>query len=81
MSRLSKHSHTSVSSFPKPWLLTNISSVQSLSRVCLFATPCTAARRDSLSVTNSGRLLKLVSVESAMPSNHLVICLTNIIRL
>ena len=47
-----------------------ISSVQSLSRVQLFATPWTAARQASLSITNSWSLLKLMSIESVMPSNH-----------
>ena len=50
------------------------SSVQSLSRVWLFATPWTAARQASLSITNSQSLLKLMSVESVMPSNHLIFC-------
>ena len=50
------------------------SSVQSLSRVEVFATPWTAARQASLSVTNSRGLLKLMSVESVMPSNHLIFC-------
>ena len=50
------------------------SSVQSLSRVQLFATPWTAARQASLSITNSQRLLKLMSIESVMPSNHLILC-------
>ena len=49
-------------------------SFQSLSRVRLFATPCTAARQASLSITNSRSLLKLMSIESVMPSNHLVLC-------
>ena len=48
--------------------------VQSLSRVWLFVTPWTAARQVSLSITNSRSLLKLMSVESVMPSNHLVLC-------
>ena len=47
------------------------SSVQSLSRVQLFATPCSAACQASLSITNSGSLLKLMYIESVMPSNHL----------
>ena len=47
---------------------------QSLSRVRLFATPWTAARQASLSITNSRSLLKLMSIESVMPSNHLVLC-------
>ena len=48
-------------------------SVQSLSRVWLFATPWTAAHQTSLSITNSRSLLKLISIESVMPSNHLVL--------
>ena len=50
------------------------SSVQLLSRVRLFATPWTAARQDSLSITNSWSLLKLMSIESVMPFNHLILC-------
>ena len=50
------------------------SSVQSLSRVSLFATPWTAAHQASLSITNSWSLLKLMSIESVMPSNHLILC-------
>ena len=50
------------------------SSVQSLSRVQLFATPWTAAHQASLSITNSRSLLKLMSIESVMPSNHLILC-------
>ena len=50
------------------------SSVQSLSRVRLFATPWTAARQASLSITNSRNLLKLMSIEAVMPSNHLILC-------
>ena len=49
-------------------------SVQSLSHVQLFATPWTAAHQASLSITNSWSLLKLMSIESVMPSNHLVLC-------
>ena len=49
-------------------------SVQLLSRVQFFANPCTAARQASLSITNSRSLLKLMSIESMMPSNHLIIC-------
>ena len=48
------------------------SSVQSLSRVRLFATPWTAACQASLSIINSQSLLKLMSIESVMPSNHLI---------
>ena len=50
------------------------SSVQSLSRVWLFATLWTAAGQASLSITNSQSLLKLMSIESVMPSNHLILC-------
>ena len=53
---------------------TKFSSVQSLSRVWLFATPWTPARQASLSITNSRSLLKLMSIESVMPSNHLILC-------
>ena len=52
----------------------NIYSVQSLSRVRLFSTPWTAARQGSLSIANSRSLLKLMSIESVMPSNHLILC-------
>ena len=48
--------------------------VQLLSRVQLFATPWTAARQASLSTTISWSLLKLMSIESVTPSNHLVLC-------
>ena len=48
--------------------------VQSLSRVQLFATLWTAARQASLSITNSRSLLKLMSIESVIPSNHLILC-------
>ena len=50
------------------------SSVQSFSCVRLFATPWTAARQASLSITSSRSLLKLMSIESVMPSNHLILC-------
>ena len=48
--------------------------VQSLSHVHLFAIPCTAAHRASLSFTISWSLLRLMSIESVMPSNHLILC-------
>ena len=48
--------------------------VKSLSRVRLLATPWTAVRQASLSITNSRRLLKHMSIESVMPSNHLILC-------
>ena len=50
------------------------SSFQSLSRVRLFVTPWTVACQASLSTTNSHSLLKLMSIKSVMPSNHLILC-------
>jgi len=50
------------------------SSVQSLSRVRLFVTPWSPACQASLSITNSRSLLKLMSIELVMPSNHLILC-------
>ena len=50
-----------------------LSSVQSLSRVRLFATPQTAAHQAPLSITDSWSLLKLMSIKSVMPSNHLIL--------
>ena len=50
------------------------SSVQSLSPVRLFATPWVAARQASLSTTNSQSSLRLTSIESVMPSSHLILC-------
>ena len=50
------------------------SSVQSLSHIRLFATPWTAAHQASLYITNSRSLLKLMSIELVMPSNHLILC-------
>ena len=57
-----------------PLTMKDSSSVQLLSRILLFATPWTAARQASLSVTYSWSLLKLMSIESVMPSNHLILC-------
>ena len=53
---------------------TNISSVHSLSRVWLFATPWIAALQAPLSITNSRSSLRLTSIESVMPSNYLILC-------
>ena len=50
------------------------SSVQSLNCVRLFATPWTAVHQASLSITNSQSVLKLMPIESVMPSNHLILC-------
>jgi len=63
----------------KNWWLTStldiqFSSIQLLSQVWIFATPWTAARKASLSITNSQSLPKLMSIESVMPSNHLILC-------
>ena len=58
----------------KPSALSQFSSVQSLSRVQVFATPWTAACQASLSITNSQSPLKLMSIESVMPSSHLILC-------
>ena len=55
-------------------LLVHFSSVQSLSRVRLFATPWITARQASLSITNSQSSLRLTSIESVKPSNHLLLC-------
>ena len=54
-------------------MVQGFSSVQSLSHLQLFVTPWTAARQASLSITNSQSLLKLMSIESVMPSNHLIL--------
>ena len=58
------------------WLTISVqfSSIQSLSRVQLFETPWTAACQASLSITSSQSLHKLLSIESVMPSNHLILC-------
>ena len=64
----------------KIWLILKIrlsvqfSSVQSLSHVRLFATPWIAARQAALSITNSQSSLRLTSIESVMPSSHLILC-------
>ena len=59
---------------PPEWTWRKFSSVQLLSRVRLFATPWTAARQAFLSITNSWSLPKPMSIESVMPSNHLILC-------
>ena len=57
-----------------PLQVVNFSSVQSLSRVWFFATPWTAARQASLSITNSQSLLKLMCIKLVMLSNNLILC-------
>ena len=56
------------------WSSVQFSSVQSLSRVQLFVTPWITAHQASLSITNSRSSLKLTSIESVMPSSHLILC-------
>ena len=56
------------------YIVSQFSSVQSLSRVWLFVTPWIAARQASLSITNSRTSLRLTSIESVMPSSHLILC-------
>ena len=58
----------------KNYMIILFSSAQSLSHVRLLATPWTAAPQASLSITNSWSLPKLMSIESVMPSNHLILC-------
>ena len=63
--------------FRHDWVVTSLryhNSVQSLSHVRLFVTPWIAARQASLSITNSWSSLKLTSIESVMPSSHLILC-------
>ena len=55
-------------------LMYQFNSVQSLSPFRLFVTPWTAAHQTSLSITNSRSLLKLMSIQLVMPSNHLILC-------
>ena len=63
-----------VKHYGKDKIQLQFNSVQSLSRVRLFATPWIAAGQASLSITSSRSLLKLMSVESVMPSNHFILC-------
>ena len=56
------------------WFSDQFSSAQLLSRIQLFATQWTAAHQASLSITNSWSSLRLTSIESAMPSSHLILC-------
>ena len=68
------HLNPSSVCFDKWTQMYRFSSVQSLSHIWLFATPWTAARQASLSIINSRSLLKLMSIESVMPSNHVIFC-------
>ena len=83
-----EHTHTCilreerqpVSPKSMPLQSVQFSSVQSLSRVRLFATSWTAARQASLSITNSRTSSKLTSIESVMPSSHLILCRPLLLR-
>ena len=68
------NSFTVLQAFLTPPVLPSLSSVQSLSRVQLFATPQITARQASLSITNSWSSLKLIFIELVMPSSHLILC-------
>ena len=70
----SRKENQDIDPYPALSLMSLFSSVQSLSRVQLFATPWTAARQAYLSITNSWSSPKLVSIESVIPSNHLILC-------
>ena len=67
-------SHLKMFPIVKYHLCNQFSSVQFLSHVWLFATPWITARQASLSITNSWSSLRLTSIESVMPSNHLILC-------
>ena len=78
---VSRNLQTPVCTLSMNWLLNiysfssvQFSSLQSLSHVQLFVTPWTTAWQPSLSITNSQSLLKLISIESLMSSNHLILC-------
>ena len=66
--------YMSISIFKKHMLHLKYVSVQFSAQSCLFATPWTAAGQASLFITNSRSLLKLMSIESVMPSNQLILC-------
>ena len=68
------HLFSSLLSSPPTRISIQFSSVQPFSHVRLFATPWIAARQTSLSITNSRSALKLTSIESVMPSSHLILC-------
>ena len=74
MKNLQFHIFCMISEEVKISMIISITSAQSPSRIQLFATPRTAAHQASLSITNSQSLLKLMSIESVMPSNHLILC-------
>jgi len=75
LSWLVEMTHAATWRLPFSILNDKFSPVQSLSHVWLSVTPWTAARQASLSITNPWSLLKLIPIESVMPSNHLILCL------
>ena len=74
MAKKSLWSHTTRMCWKPTLLCIQFSSVQLLSCVWLFATPWITARQASLSIINSWSLLRLMSIESVMPSSHLILC-------
>ena len=66
-----EHFRTPYTKISSKWI--QFSSVRSLSHIRIFVTPRTAARQASLSITNSQSILKLMSIESVMPSSHLIL--------
>ena len=72
--RSAKTANPDPEAFIERTVLVQFTSGQLLSRVGLFETPWTAARQAPLSITNSQSLLKLMSIESVMPSSHLILC-------
>ena len=71
---LNRSKHTTYYGKRNTWILRKFSSVQSLSHVWIFVTPWAGALQASLFITNSQSLLKLISIKSVMPSNHLILC-------
>ena len=71
---ISKYKHSKSYCTKRSILCCKFSSVQSLSCVWLFVTPWTTTRQDSVTITNSQSPTKPMSIESAMPSNHLILC-------
>ena len=65
---------TASATWESPFVKNQFCSIQSLSHIRLFATPWTAVYQASLSIASSQSLLKLMSIESLMPSNHLILC-------
>ena len=77
---LNRSKHTTYYGKRNTWILRKFSSVQSLSHVWIFVTPWAGALQASLFITNSQSLLKLISIKSVMPSNHLIFCWLLLLR-